>query len=114
MARHVAFLAVFLVVLVVICEPVPGGWIDQNPSSNPIYLEMAAFAAAQNPMGLDYYDAVLDLRKVQTQIVSGINYRLTFSVAQSNCKIGEVEYTKERCTPTTRVPQNLCEAVVFD
>lgn len=114
MARCTALLAAALAALFVVCTSIPGGWKDQDPNGRPKYKELAHYAVVQRVEGLDNYDTVLELTKVETQIVAGVNYRLTFTIAASSCKIGEVEYTEERCPPTTAEAKATCTAVVYE
>ncbi|XP_077550917.1 mialostatin-like [Haemaphysalis longicornis] len=113
MAGCVALSGSALACLLVVCASV-GGWGDQDPQSSPMYKSLAHFAVAQRVEGLDNYDTVLDLTRVETQLVAGWNYRLTFTIAGSSCKIGEVEYTEERCPPTTTEAKATCTAVVYE
>nr|ABZ89554.1 cystatin [Haemaphysalis longicornis] len=114
MAGCAALSGAALACLFVVCASIPGGWRDQDPQSSPKYKNLAHYAVAQRVEGLDNYDTVLDLTKVETQVVAGVNYRLTFTIAGSSCKIGEVEYTEESCPPTTTEAKATCTAVVYE
>nr|QJI54849.1 cystatin protein [Haemaphysalis flava] len=114
MARSVALSVVALAGLVVAGASMPGGWTNKDPQSSPKYKELAHYAVAQRVEGLENYDTVLELTKVETQVVAGINYRLTFTIAGSSCKIGEVEYSEERCPPTSTEAKATCTAVVYE
>ncbi|KAK8770068.1 hypothetical protein V5799_013467, partial [Amblyomma americanum] len=48
-----------------------------------------------------------------TQVVAGTNYRLTFKIAESTCRVTET-YTKELCLPKTRDVKDTCTAVIYD
>ncbi|KAH7937303.1 hypothetical protein HPB49_010474 [Dermacentor silvarum] len=78
-----------------------GGWTEHNPSSDPKYLKLAHFAIAQQTAGLTHYSTVLRLLKVETQVVAGVNYKLIFETAPSNCAIADGPYSIEHCKPTT-------------
>ncbi|XP_077523617.1 cystatin-2-like isoform X2 [Amblyomma americanum] len=93
---------------------VPGRWTSKDPESSPKYRELAHYAVSQRVEGQVNYNTVLDITKVETQVVAGVNYRLTFTIAASDCKIGEVDYSKERCPPKTNVPKATCTAVVYE
>lgn len=114
MAGCVFVWAIALAGFFVVSASIYGGWRDRDPNGSPRYLELAAFAVAQQIDGLDYYDTVLDLTRVQTKVVAGRLYRLSFTIAGSFCKIGEIEYTREHCPPSTAEPKKFCVAVVFE
>uniref|UniRef100_A0A131Z3U1 Cystatin n=1 Tax=Rhipicephalus appendiculatus TaxID=34631 RepID=A0A131Z3U1_RHIAP len=91
-----------------------GGWTEQNPSSNPKYLQLAHFAIAQQTTGLTNYHTVLRLLKVETQIVAGIKYKVTFETAPSNCTIADGPYSSELCKPTTTQASAACTAIIYE
>lgn len=114
MASSVALSTVALASLVVVGASIIGGWIPHDPKSNPKYLELAHYAVSQRVEGLEYYDTVLELKKAATQIVDGINYRLTFTIAGSSCKIGKVVYSEKRCPPINTEAKATCTALVYE
>ncbi|XP_077551706.1 cystatin-2-like [Haemaphysalis longicornis] len=114
MARCVALSVVALSAFCIMSALGFGAYVEQDPNSNPKYLELASLAVAQRIEGLEYYDTVLDLTRVLTQLVEGMNYRLTFTIAPSVCKIGQVEYTRERCPPTTTEAKATCTAKIYE
>uniref|UniRef100_A0A023G8F8 Putative cystatin n=1 Tax=Amblyomma triste TaxID=251400 RepID=A0A023G8F8_AMBTT len=114
MARSTTVLAVLAVLIVACGASIPGGWSTKDPQSSPKYKELAHYAVAQRVEGLENYDTVLELTKVETQVVAGLNYRLTFTIAGSECKIGEIEYSEERCPPKDNVVKATCTAVVYE
>uniref|UniRef100_A0A0C9R562 Putative tick cistatins 1 n=1 Tax=Amblyomma americanum TaxID=6943 RepID=A0A0C9R562_AMBAM len=114
MARSVSVVAVLAVCIAACVASIPGGWSAQEPQSSPKYKELAHYAVAQRIEGLENYDTVLELTRVETQIVAGVNYRLTFTIAGSECKIGEIEYSEERCPPKENVAKATCTAVVYE
>lgn len=56
----------------------PGGWTEQAPESNPEYLKLAHFAVSQQTSGRRYYDTVLELLRVETQVSVGVIRRHIF------------------------------------
>ncbi|KAH6926471.1 hypothetical protein HPB50_018731 [Hyalomma asiaticum] len=91
-----------LTVIVAQCSAAEvGGWTEHDPSSNPKYLELAHFAISQQTTGLTHYHTVLRLLKAETQVVAGVNYKLIFETAPSNCTIADGPYSSELCKPTT-------------
>ncbi|CAN7938765.1 unnamed protein product, partial [Ixodes hexagonus] len=76
-----------------------GGWGARNPDSNPKYTELAHYAVSSQAADQAYYDTVLKLLEVEVQVVAGMNYRLKFTTAATNCKVGVDEYSSERCKP---------------
>ncbi|KAG0441307.1 hypothetical protein HPB47_015991 [Ixodes persulcatus] len=57
----------------------PGGWRTRDPHSNPKFAELAHYAVSSQAGDSEFYDTVLELLAVQTQVVAGMNYRLRFS-----------------------------------
>ncbi|XP_037499819.1 salivary cystatin-L2 isoform X2 [Rhipicephalus sanguineus] len=91
-----------------------GGWTEQNPSSDPKYLRLAHFAIAQQTTGLPNYQTVLRLLKVQTQVINGVNYKVIFETAPSNCTVADGPYSSELCKPTTNQASAACTAIIFE
>ncbi|XP_037579899.2 salivary cystatin-L2 [Dermacentor silvarum] len=91
-----------------------GGWTEHNPSSDPKYLKLAHFAIAQQTAGLTHYSTVLRLLKVETQVVAGVNYKLIFETAPSNCAIADGPYSIEHCKPTTDQASAACTAIIYE
>lgn len=89
-----------------------GGWTEQKPDSDPMYLQLAHYAVATQTQNRAMYDTVVALTHVATQVVAGVNYNLTFTTAPSNCTIGKDNYTAQRCVPAGPVNQ-LCSAIVY-
>nr|ANA67893.1 cystatin [Haemaphysalis flava] len=112
-AAAFCFLAVVGVALCSKQKVLLGGWTQQDPSSNAKYLHLAHFAISQQTNGLNVYHTVLKLVKVETQVVAGINYKVTFETAPTNCPISE-EYSSEKCKPTTDTPAATCIAIVYE
>ncbi|KAH6925370.1 hypothetical protein HPB50_004017 [Hyalomma asiaticum] len=106
--------SILLATFVTVSLAIPGGWTTQQSSSNPKFRELAHFAVAQRTDGLQNYETVLELTKVETQVVAGVNYRLTFTTAATDCKIGEVDYSSERCPANNNQVKATCTAVVYE
>ncbi|XP_064469433.1 cystatin-2-like [Ornithodoros turicata] len=87
-----------------------GGWQTQDPQSDELYLELAHNAVSSQAAGQEYYDTVVELLEVQTQVVAGTNYKVKFVAAPSNCKVGVHQYSKERCLPKSEAPTKVCVA----
>ncbi|XP_077521155.1 cystatin-1-like isoform X2 [Amblyomma americanum] len=88
--KHVqvlAFLAAIAVGLHYATCYVVGGWTQQNPWNNVKYLELTKFAIKQQEekTGFSSRYSALWLLKVETQIVSGVNYRIRFKIARRPC-----------------------------
>uniref|UniRef100_G3MTA4 Cystatin domain-containing protein n=1 Tax=Amblyomma maculatum TaxID=34609 RepID=G3MTA4_AMBMU len=90
-----------------------GGWTKQEPSGNPKYLSLAHYAVSQQTQGRDKYDTVSNLTEVYTQVVAGVNYKLTFTTAPSNCTVGQDAYSAQLCVPVAEV-NGRCTAVVYE
>nr|AIY34386.1 cystatin 2c [Rhipicephalus microplus] len=114
MARMAVSIALLVTALIAVSLAIPGGWSTKEPSSSPKYKELAHFVVAQRVDGLQKYDTVLKLTKVETQIVAGVNYRLTFTITTTDCIIAEVEYNAERCPPKNNQAKATCTAVVYE
>uniref|UniRef100_A0A023FR41 Putative cystatin n=1 Tax=Amblyomma cajennense TaxID=34607 RepID=A0A023FR41_AMBCJ len=114
MARSVSLAAILAVCIAACVASIPGGWSTKDPQSSPKYRELAHYAVAQRVEGLHKYNTVLELINVETQVVAGMNYRLTFTIAGSECTIGEIEYSEERCPPKENVAKATCTAVVYE
>ncbi|XP_064484013.1 cystatin-2-like [Ornithodoros turicata] len=92
----------------------PGGWTKQDPKADARFLELAHFATSSQTEGLQYYNTVVELVEVETQVVAGMNYKLKMAIAPSTCKIGEVQYSVQECVAQEGQPQSMCVAVVYD
>ncbi|XP_077524192.1 cystatin-2-like [Amblyomma americanum] len=90
-----------------------GGWTRQEPRSNPKYVDLAHYAISQQREGRKIYDTLVNLTEVYTQVVAGVNYRLVFTTAPSNCTIGKDTYSAQRCVPVEEV-NGRCTAVVYE
>uniref|UniRef100_A0A131YQ78 Cystatin n=1 Tax=Rhipicephalus appendiculatus TaxID=34631 RepID=A0A131YQ78_RHIAP len=91
-----------------------GGWVEQDPESDPKYMELVHFAIGANTRDLTHYHAVLKLLRVKTQVVSGTNYELTFEISKSNCAIADGPYSKHKCRPTHHKASGICTAVIYE
>nr|XP_050037659.1 salivary cystatin-L2-like [Dermacentor andersoni] len=91
-----------------------GGWTEHDPSSDPKYLKLAHFAISQQTTGLAHYHTILKLLKVETQVVSGVNYKLIFETAPSNCTVADGPYSSEHCKPTTNQASAACTAIIYE
>ncbi|KAH7973171.1 salivary cystatin-L [Rhipicephalus sanguineus] len=91
-----------------------GGWQKHNVSEEAIFEELAHFAVSQQVEGREFFDTVLELVDVDTQVVAGRNYRLKFKTAESTCRVTE-SYSRETCLPKSReVVKDVCTAVIYD
>uniref|UniRef100_A0A147BWH4 Putative salivary cystatin n=1 Tax=Ixodes ricinus TaxID=34613 RepID=A0A147BWH4_IXORI len=90
-----------------------GGWTVQNASGNPKYLQLAHAVISNQTKAHEFYDTVLDLTAVETQVVAGVNYKLNFTTAKSICKT-EKAYSMECCLPKVNEAERNCTAVVYD
>uniref|UniRef100_A0A147BWR5 Putative salivary cystatin n=1 Tax=Ixodes ricinus TaxID=34613 RepID=A0A147BWR5_IXORI len=94
-----------------------GGFSERTDHhTNPEYLDLAHFAtstwSAQQP-GKTHFDTVAELEKVETQVVSGTNYRLTLKVVESVCELTST-YSKEACTAKENVAHRNCITVIYE
>lgn len=89
-----------------------GGWEPQNPNGDPKYLQLAHFAVSTQTKYRTRYDTVVNLTAVATQVAAGVNYKLSFYTAPSNCTIGRDVYTAKQCVQSGRV-NGLCTAIVY-
>ncbi|XP_077535907.1 cystatin-2-like isoform X1 [Haemaphysalis longicornis] len=99
-------------------SPVPepprlGGWQRQNDTSHPIYQELAHFAVAKQVQGLEFFDTVLEVTEVETQVVGGMNYRITFKTVESTCPVTET-YTIELCRPKSQEVKAICTTQIYE
>ncbi|XP_077521140.1 cystatin-2-like [Amblyomma americanum] len=90
-----------------------GGWQKKNVDGNDLFTELAHFAVGQQVGDREFFDTVLEVTDAETQVVAGTNYRLTFKIAESTCRVTET-YTKELCLPKTRDVKDTCTAVIYD
>nr|AGW80658.1 cystatin 2b [Rhipicephalus microplus] len=107
-------------VLIVICligaarSVLVGGWHRQSVGDNAMFEELAHFAISRQVGDREYFDTVLELVDVETQVVAGTNYRIKFKVGESTCRVTET-YTKEACVPQSReTVKDTCTAVIYD
>uniref|UniRef100_A0A224Y5J3 Cystatin n=1 Tax=Rhipicephalus zambeziensis TaxID=60191 RepID=A0A224Y5J3_9ACAR len=89
-----------------------GGWRKQDPYRNVGYLQLAHYAVHTQTHGLRNYNTVVRLLEVWTQVVAGVNYRLQFTIAPTNCVIGRVEYSPLACPPVGR-EKAICSATIY-
>lgn len=73
MHSSVIVMAVLTVLVTAGVESVSGGWSSKRPESRPEYKELAHFAVAQRVEGLQNYDTILELTKVETQAKATCN-----------------------------------------
>ncbi|KAK8777404.1 hypothetical protein V5799_029251 [Amblyomma americanum] len=93
-------------------ERLVGGWVKHSVDGDPLYAELAHFAISKQKTNRDFFDTVLELTAVESQVVTGATYRLTFKTAESTCRVTET-YTKERCLPKTGNVKDICTAVIY-
>lgn len=89
-----------------------GGWQQQNPNGDPKYLQLAHFAVSTQTANGTRYNTVVKLTAVATQVVAGVNYKLSFLTAPSNCTVGRDVYAAQQCVPSGPVNGN-CTAIVY-
>ncbi|XP_049266961.1 cystatin-1-like [Rhipicephalus sanguineus] len=89
-----------------------GGWRKQDAEKNIKYLPFAYYAVATQTQGLKNYNTVVRLLEVKTQVVAGINYKLVFTTAPTNCVVGKVLYSPHVCTPVGH-EDALCSATIY-
>uniref|UniRef100_A0A023FQZ4 Putative tick cistatins 1 n=1 Tax=Amblyomma cajennense TaxID=34607 RepID=A0A023FQZ4_AMBCJ len=77
-----------------------GGWEKKTVEGNELFKELAHFAVGQQVGDREFFDTVVEVTDAETQLVAGTNYRLTFKIAESTCRVTET-YTKELCRPKT-------------
>ncbi|KAL3206806.1 hypothetical protein MRX96_039891 [Rhipicephalus microplus] len=91
-----------------------GGWQKHNVGDEAIFEELAHYAVSQQVDGREFFDTVLELVDVETQVVAGRNYRLKFKTAESTCRVTE-SYRREACLPKSReTVKDVCTAVIYD
>lgn len=107
-------------VLIAICQfgaaqpGLPGGWHRHSVGDNALFEELAHFAISRQVGDREYFDTVLELVDVESQVVAGTNYRIKFKVGESTCRVTE-RYTKEACVPQSReTVKDTCTAVIYD
>uniref|UniRef100_A0A131YM96 Cystatin n=1 Tax=Rhipicephalus appendiculatus TaxID=34631 RepID=A0A131YM96_RHIAP len=76
------------------------GFKEQKPDGSPTYLEMAHYVVSTETEDKKVYDTVVKLTYVATQVHEGnTSYDLEFTIAPSNCTIGQDPYSAEKCLP---------------
>uniref|UniRef100_A0A131YPK4 Cystatin n=1 Tax=Rhipicephalus appendiculatus TaxID=34631 RepID=A0A131YPK4_RHIAP len=76
------------------------GFKEQDPEGSPTYMKMAHYAVSTQTKGKKVYDTAVELLYVATKVLQGsTTYDLDFSTAPSNCTIGQVPYSAEKCRP---------------
>ncbi|KAH7972207.1 hypothetical protein HPB52_009148 [Rhipicephalus sanguineus] len=82
-------------VLIAICQfgaaqpGLPGGWHRHSVGDNTLFEELAHFAISRQVGDREYFDTVLELVDVESQVVAGTNYRIKFKVGESTCRVTE-------------------------
>ncbi|XP_064484059.1 cathepsin L-like [Ornithodoros turicata] len=92
----------------------PGGYYSVDPKSDPKFMELAHFATSSQTGGRKYYDTVVELLEVKTQVVAGMNYKLKMRIGPSICKIEDTQYSREQCLLQEGVPATVCTAVIYE
>ncbi|XP_065289896.1 cystatin-2-like [Dermacentor albipictus] len=107
--------ALFVVFQCCAADPVlVGGWTRQSVGGNALFEELAHFAVSRQVGDREFFDTVLELVDVQTQVVAGTNYRIKFKTAESTCRVTDT-YSKELCLPKSReTVKDTCSAVIYD
>uniref|UniRef100_A0A023GC69 Putative tick cistatins 1 n=1 Tax=Amblyomma triste TaxID=251400 RepID=A0A023GC69_AMBTT len=93
-----------------------GGWTTQNPWGNVKYLEMARFALKQQQLktGFSSRHAALWLFKVETQVVSGINYKISFKIARRPCLHGHFPSSTRTCKLANFYAISDCNTTIYN
>ncbi|KAH6926461.1 hypothetical protein HPB50_018721 [Hyalomma asiaticum] len=111
-----AVAALLVTCLLSVAEPtrLVGGWSRRNVGEDALFEELAHFAISKQVGDREYFDTVLEVVDVETQVVAGTNYRIKFKVGESTCRVTET-YTKEACVPQSReTVKDTCTAVIYD
>uniref|UniRef100_A0A224Y324 Cystatin n=1 Tax=Rhipicephalus zambeziensis TaxID=60191 RepID=A0A224Y324_9ACAR len=83
------------------------GFKEQKPDGSPEYLKVAHYVVSTETDDKKVYDTVVKLKYVATKVREGnTTYDLEFTTAPSNCTIGEVAYSAEKCLPTGPAKEN--------
>uniref|UniRef100_A0A224Y318 Cystatin n=1 Tax=Rhipicephalus zambeziensis TaxID=60191 RepID=A0A224Y318_9ACAR len=109
-------LGVWAVVLLGSCYAdewdVEGEFNEQKPDGSPTYLKMAHYVVSTQTKGKKVYDTVVKLEYVATKVIEGnTTYDLDFHTAPSNCTIGQVPYSAEKCLPAGPIRKS-CSVLV--
>ena len=115
MFKFVVLCAVLFCATIVASQLV-GGYVDRSIEDDDV-----AFAAkfAAQALGLQfktpYHAKLTKVRKAQSQVVAGVNYKFNLIVGLTNCKKAEVDYEKiEECEYQDSVSTyRKCEVVIF-
>ncbi|EEC04782.1 cystatin, putative, partial [Ixodes scapularis] len=89
-----------------------GGWEKRDPHENPHFQELAHYAVSKGSKPKRYYDTVVTLIEVYTQLVAGVNYRLNYTYATTDCRTDQ-EYKPSKCRPKGKV-RGWCESIVYE
>lgn len=90
-----------------------GGWHKKDNTSDEHYHDLAHFAVSKQVEGREFFDTVLEITAVETQVVAGMNYRITFKTAESTCPVTQT-YTRQLCQPRTQEVKDTCTTVIYD
>ncbi|KAL1420045.1 hypothetical protein MTO96_024632 [Rhipicephalus appendiculatus] len=73
---------------------------EKDPDGSPTYLKLAHYAVSTQTKGKKVYDTIVELEYVATKVRKGnTTYEIDFDTAPSNCTIGQVPYSAEKCRP---------------
>ncbi|CAL1291405.1 unnamed protein product [Larinioides sclopetarius] len=74
-----------------VAKSVPGGWRTVTDLNSPEIQKNSQKAAALvgKSMNSQYHMKLMNVTKVETQVVSGINYKFEMSIAPTECKKSE-------------------------
>ncbi|KAM7297073.1 putative cystatin [Ixodes scapularis] len=89
-----------------------GGWEKRDPHENPHFQELAHYAVSKGSKPKRYYDTVVTLIEVYTQLVAGVNYRLNYTYANTGCRTDQ-EYKPSKCRPKGKV-RGWCKSIVYE
>uniref|UniRef100_A0A224Y321 Cystatin n=1 Tax=Rhipicephalus zambeziensis TaxID=60191 RepID=A0A224Y321_9ACAR len=88
------------------------GFKDQDPEGSPTYMKMAHYVVSTQTKGKKVYDTIVHLLYVATKVIQGnTTYDLSFIMAPSNCTIGQVPYSAEKCLPAGPIRKS-CSVLV--
>uniref|UniRef100_A0A023FQC5 Putative tick cistatins 1 n=1 Tax=Amblyomma cajennense TaxID=34607 RepID=A0A023FQC5_AMBCJ len=100
------------IVNVPIQKPALGAWIERAHFTDPKYRLLAKFAIDRQKFFVSTHYSVIRVLRVQTQVVSGKNYKLIFLMGPRKCLINSGNYNSAWCNIKGNNVPKTCTAII--
>ncbi|XP_076318626.1 L-cystatin-like [Tachypleus tridentatus] len=115
MERYGLFFCIVIAALVDVSVGQPGSWVNASVTDKEV-IKAAKFAAEELNSEFDtiYHHRLMKIHRAETQVVSGVNYRVHIEFVPTTCKKSEVPFEEvEKCAAAVNGVNRFCKAVVW-